>query len=202
MRSPDILVAVQPIVQAFENLSIDYYIGGSIASSLYGTPRATIDVDMVADIKNSQILPLKVLLQKNYYIDEQMIADAVRRKSSFNLIHLETMIKIDIFIYSDDPYQKSAISRRVKDTLEESDQTVEFYFSSPEDVIINKLQWYEMGERVSERQWLDVVGIIKVQGNSLDKKYLLNWSKRLNLMELLDKAFNEAGVSLSEISDK
>ncbi|RKY53484.1 MAG: hypothetical protein DRP89_06115 [Candidatus Neomarinimicrobiota bacterium] len=202
MRSPDILVAVQPIVQAFENLSIDYYIGGSIASSLYGTPRATIDVDMVADIKNSQILPLKVLLQKNYYIDEQMIADAVRSKSSFNLIHLETMIKIDIFIYSDDPYQKSAISRRVKDTLEESDQTVEFYFSSPEDVIINKLQWYEMGERVSERQWLDVVGIIKVQGNSLDKKYLLNWSKRLNLMELLDKAFNEAGVSLSEISDK
>ena len=196
MRSPDILVAVQPIIQAFENLSINYYIGGSIASSLYGIARATMDVDMVADIKNSQILPLKVLLQKNYYIDEQMIADAVRRKSSFNLIHLETMIKIDIFIPKEDQYQQNTIKRRIKDTLEEGDRAVEFYFSSPEDVIINKLQWYEMGQRISERQWLDVVGVIKVQGDSLDKEYLLNWSRRLNLAELLEKAFSEAGFSL------
>jgi len=199
MRSPDILVAVQPIVQAFENLSIDYYIGGSIASSLYGTARATMDVDMVAELETGQISPLKQMLQKNYYIDEQMIADAVRHKSSFNLIHLETMIKIDIFIPKDNQYQQNTIKRRIKDTLEEGGRAVEFYFSSPEDVIINKLQWYEMGQRVSERQWLDVVGVIKVQGDLLDKKYLLNWSRRLNLIELVEKAFSEAGVQLFTI---
>ena len=195
MKTPDILIAVQPVIQAFEKLSIPYYIGGSIASSLYGMARATLDVDIVADLKVDHIAPLKQFLEHQYYIDEDMIAEAIRTNSSFNLIHLGTMIKIDVFIHKDEPYPLEALQRIRRDTLEDTAK-VEFYFSSPEDIIIHKLQWYKMGGLVSERQWLDVIGVIKVQGDLLDKKYLAGWSRKLGLSSLLKEAFVEAGVKL------
>ena len=195
MKIPDILIAVQPVIQAFEKLSIAYYIGGSIASSLYGMARATLDVDIVADLKVDHIAPLKQFLEHQYYIDEDMIAEAIRTNSSFNLIHLETMIKIDVFMHKDQPYPLEALQRIRKDTLEET-ANIEFYFSSPEDIIISKLQWYKLGGLVSERQWLDVSGVIKVQGDSLDKKYLKGWSRKLGLSSLLKEAFDAADVKL------
>jgi hypothetical protein len=124
-----------------------------------------------------------------------MIAEAIRTNSSFNLIHLETMIKIDVFIHKDEPYSLEALQRIRKDTLEDT-ANLEFYFSSPEDIIISKLQWYKIGDLVSERQWLDVIGVIKVQGDSLDKKYLKGWSKKLGLSSLLKEAFDAADVKL------
>jgi hypothetical protein len=195
MKTPDILLAVQPVIQAFEKMSIPYYIGGSIASSVYGMARATLDVDIVADLKVDHIAPLKQFLEHQYYIDEDMIAEAIRTNSSFNLIHLETMIKIDVFIHENEPYQNEALQRKRKDTLEDNGK-IQFYFSSPEDIIIHKLQWYKMGGLVSERQWLDVIGVIKVQGDLLDKKYLAGWSRKLGLSSLLKDAFVEAGVKL------
>jgi len=98
MKNPDLLAAVRPVVDAFEKLGILYYIGGSIASSAYGMARATLDVDMVSDLKKQHIRPLVEMLKASYYIDGDMIADAVSRRASFNLIHLETMLKIDVFI--------------------------------------------------------------------------------------------------------
>jgi len=195
MKIPDILLAVQPVIQAFENLSIPYYIGGSVASSIYSMARATLDVDIVADLKINQIAHLNQILEHQYYIDEDMIADAIRSASSFNLIHLETMIKIDVFIHKEDSYAEMALRRKRKDTLEEL-ANVKFYFSSPEDIIIAKLQWYKIGGFVSERQWLDVIGVIKVQGDLLDKKYLKRWSQKLGLSSLLKDAFEAADVKL------
>lgn len=194
MKTPDILQAIEPVISAFNKLSISYYIGGSIASSIYGIARATMDVDIVADIKIEKISSLKRILENEYYIDENMIKDAIRRFSSFNLIHLETMIKIDVFIHKYQPYQEETQRRKQKDTLEDSEGASEFYFSSPEDIILNKLQWYELGNRVSERQWLDVIGVIKVQLKNLDDEYLRKWGKELGLLDLLTKAFQEAGL--------
>ena len=195
MKIPDIFLAVQPVLKAFENLSIPYYIGGSVASSIYGMARATMDVDIVADLKISHINRLKQILENEYYIDDEMIADAIRSASSFNLIHLETMIKIDVFLHKEDTYAQMALLRKRKDTLEEL-ANVEFYFCSPEDIIIAKVQWYKLGDFVSERQWLDVIGVIKVQEDLLDKKYLKRWSQKLGLASLMQKAFDEAGVKL------
>jgi len=196
MKTPDILVALKPVINVFEKLSIPYYIGGSIASSIYGMARATMDVDIVANISFHHIPEFKQYLENDYYIDEDMIKEAIRNKSSFNLIHLETILKIDVFIYKDDLYQRNAIQRKVKDTIEEDNCETIFYFSSPEDIIINKLRWYKMGGKVSDRQWLDVIGVIKVQGDLLDKSYLKNWSQKLEILELLNKAFNESGIQL------
>jgi hypothetical protein len=195
MKIPDILQAVQPVIQAFEMAAIPYYIGGSIASSVYGMARSTMDVDLIADLKLTHIPRLKQILENKYYIDAEMIADAIRKNSSFNLIHLETMIKIDVFIHENQPYQNEAFQRKRKDTLEDTGK-IQFYISSPEDIIINKLQWYKIGGLVSERQWLDIIGVVKVQADLLDKKYLKKWSKILGLSSLLKNAFAEADVNL------
>jgi len=196
MQNLEILSALQPVVHVLEKFSIPYYIGGSIASSIYGMARATMDIDIVADVKLHHISSLQQELEKTYYIDQEMIKNAIHNSSSFNLIHLETVVKIDVFIFQDIPYQRSALDRKIKDTLEEDNIKTEFYFSSPEDIIISKLSWYELGGKVSERQWLDVLGVIKIQGDSLDKNYLQVWTKKLGIFELLKNAFDDTEIHL------
>lgn len=197
MKTPDILAALTPVIKAFEQLSIPYYIGGSVASSIYGMARATMDVDIVADIQKQHVQRLKEILGEKYYIDEDMILWAIQTSSSFNLIHLETAFKIDVFIYKDEPHQQKASERKVKDKFDE-EFDFEFYFSAPEDIILAKLQWLEQGNRLSERQWLDILGVIKVQGENLDIRYLITWSKNLGLNSLLQKAFNDCGIQFEE----
>lgn len=192
MKSVDILFALHPITVAFDQLSIPYYIGGSIASSVYGFARMTRDIDIAADIKKNQVKLLSELLQNEYYIDPDMIFEALDRKTSFNIIHNKSMIKIDIFIVGNDPYQLSALQRKRKDNLEENASKQEYFFSSAEDIIINKLKWYEMGGKISDRQWLDILGILKVQGDGLNRKYLEEWTKKLGLYDLLLKAYKES----------
>ncbi|MFH1038259.1 MAG: hypothetical protein V1789_06275 [PVC group bacterium] len=194
MKSPDMLAALRPVISAFEDLGIHYYIGGSVAGSAYGKARSTLDVDLASDIKLPQVRSLVEKLQSTYYIDEESILDAIKRHSSFNLIHLDTMIKVDVFVSGDNPYSRELFRRRRKDGLAEDREDEEFYLISPEDLILVKLDWYRRGGEVSERQWDDVLGIITVQGDSLDREYLHHWARELNLGNLLERAFNDATV--------
>jgi hypothetical protein len=196
MKQPDIVVALDVVIACFEKLGIDYYIGGSVASSAYGIARATMDVDIVANVEAGQVDRFVEVLETDYYIDAGMIREAIRRSTSFNLIHLETMIKIDVFILKDQPYNSKAFSRRQRDTLDEESPR-EFYLSSPEDVVLNKLQWYQKGGSVSEQQWKDVLGVLKVQGDKLDLEYLKYWASRLNISDLLNRSFDDAGMTES-----
>ncbi len=191
---PDILKALEPVVAVFEDMLIKYAVGGSIASSLYGTARATLDVDLVADVKLQHVPELVRTLEADYYIDEQMIKTAIRRRASFNLIHLETMMKIDVFLIKDNPYEKKAFTRRRRDVLDEERPNHLFYISSPEDIILKKLEWYRKGDMISERQWNDVLGVLKVQRDNLDIDYLVYWASELDLSELMEKAFKTAGL--------
>lgn len=194
MKNPDIVAAVEPVVKAFEKLGVPYYIGGSVASSAYGVARATLDVDMVSDLKPEHVHPLVEMLESDYYIDEKMILDAIHRSSSFNLMHLETMLKVDVFVVKDRPYYKEAFKRKRKDSLDEEQGAAEFYLASSEDIILSKLEWFRMGGNVSERQWGDVLGVLKVQGDSLDVKYLRYWAAELGIADLLEQAFRDAGI--------
>jgi hypothetical protein len=196
MESTNILLVLKPFVKVLDELSISYYISGSIASSIFGMPRSTMDIDIVANIQLNNIPHLKKQLEKDYYLDEDLIKGAIRHLSSFNLVHLETAMKIDVFIQKSGSYAESALERKQKDTLIENDASTEFYFSSPEDIVLNKLKWYEMGKRISERQWFDVLGVIKVQENSLDKEYLKKWAKKLDIYDLLVAAFKDSEIQL------
>ena len=196
MKNPDILAATEPVAEAFEKLGVLYYIGGSIASSAYGIPRSTMDVDMVSVLKPENARPLVEILQSAYYIDKNMILDAIEKQSSFNIIHLETMLKIDVFISKNSPYDIESLRRRRKDTLDEDRPTAEFYLASPEDIVLNKLMWIRLSGGISDRQWNDVLGVLKVQENSLDKKYLRHWASELKVEDLLKKAFQDAGINM------
>lgn len=194
MKKPDILEAIEPVVKVFEKLGVPYYIGGSVASSAYGIARSTMDVDIVADLKPKHVRSLVKTLEASFYIDENMILDAIRRCSSFNIIHLETMLKIDVFITKNTPYDIETFKRRRKDTLDEDLRAAEFYLVSPEDIVLNKLAWFRLGGGVSDNQWNDVLGVLKVQKDSLDKNYLEHWASELKVKDLLKRAFQDAGV--------
>jgi hypothetical protein len=194
MSAGNIFEALDAVVQAFDDLGIRYQIGGSVASSAYGIARATLVVDLVADIGENQINPLIDRIHSSYYVDEDRVRNAIARRSSFNIIHLESMIKVDVFILKLHPYDQAAFARARLENLEEGESSRRHYLSSPEDVILNKLGWYRQGGCVSERQWNDILGVLKVQQSSLDREYLRRWAEELNLVDLLSRAFNDAGI--------
>ena len=192
LNAPDIIEAILPVIDVFEQLGIRYHIGGSVASSIYGLPRTTLDVDIVADIRLEFARLLARNLKPDYYIDEDSIRDAIRHRSSFNAIHLNTMLKIDVFIIKTRSFDQEAARRTQQKVLEENSHPV--YLASPEDVILNKLEWYKMGGGVSDRQWNDILGIFKVRGATLDIAYLRKWAAALDVTELLDRALEDAGL--------
>lgn len=194
MKKNEIISALEPLLKVFNEFGILYYISGSIASSAFGRARATMDVDMVVDLQPIHAKALVDKLDKIYYIDENMILDAIEDQSSFNLIHLDTMLKIDVFILNDHPYQQTAFARKIKDKLEDEPFTISVYLSSSEDIILNKLIWYKKGNEISEKQWDDIVGVIKVQGEKLDKEYLNHWAIQLGVRKLLNKALAEGKI--------
>ena len=189
---PDILAAITPIVEALEELGIPYHIGGSVASSIYGLPRLTIDADLVADIRMKHVRPLVKQLETDYYIDEDMIRDAIRRQSSFNIIHLDTMLKVDVFIPKTRLFDQEELRKVRQEVLSEG--TRPFNIASPEGTILNKLEWYRMGGEVSDRQWNDILGVLKVQGTNLDMAYLQRWAADLSVTDLLERALVDAGL--------
>ena len=189
---PDILAAITPIVEALEELGIPYHIGGSVASSLYGLPRLTIDADLVADIRMEHVRPLVKQLETDYYTDEDMIRDAIKRRGSFNIIHLDTMLKVDIFIPKTRSFDQEELRRVQQEVLLEG--TRPFNVASPEGTILNKLEWYRMGGEVSDRQWNDILGVLKVQSTNLDMNYLQKWAANLNVTDLLERALVDAGL--------
>jgi len=190
----EISKAIEQFIITLERLNIPYYIGGSIASSVYGIAQATIDVDLVSELRQEHVKLLVQGLKTDYFIDEEMIYDAIRNKSSFNLIHLATMLKIDIFISAGRQFDRKSFERRRKDSISDEPGSVQIFLCSAEDTILSKLEWYKSGGNVSERQWKDIIGIIKVQGELLDKYYLHNWAEELGVADLLEKALSEGEV--------
>lgn len=184
------LQITQLIADTFQRLNIDYMIAGSLASSLHGIPRATHDVDIVADIKLHHIEDLIGALKNDFYIDQDLAKKAIKLSSSFNIIHLETMFKIDVFILGDDPNSKTEMGRRQSYQISETSKK-ELFLASAEDIIIRKLQWFELSNRISDRQWEDVIGVLSVKKNQLDYGYLDEAASHWKVTELLKLAMEE-----------
>jgi len=188
----DLWQAVLPVVDALETLSAKYYIGGSIASSFAGIARFTQDADLVADLRPAHAVALAQRLQASYYVDGERIARAIEGRRSFNAIHLATAFKVDVFVVGDLPFAREALVRRVAIRIPDLGRVL--YFSSAEDIVLQKLQWFADGGGVSDRQWHDLQGVLRVQGQTLDLDYLGTWASRLGLAELLLRALDEAGL--------
>jgi hypothetical protein len=191
MAPSDVVAAIAPVVREFTRLGVVYHVGGSVASSAYGTPRSTLDVDLVADLMPQHVAPLVEALRPGYYIDAGMIHEAIAHSLCFNLIHLSTMFKVDVFVAKKRPYDRAVQQRAQERLVDEDDPASRFYLSSPEDVILSKLEWFRLGDETSQRQWLDVMGVLEVQRESLDRSYLSQWAAQLGVADLLQRAWNE-----------
>ena len=194
MPPSDLVAATRPVIEAFERLGVAYYVGGSVASSAYGLPRTTLNVDLVADLKHTHVASLTEQLQAIYYIDAAMIDEAIVRRSSFNVIHLDTMLKVDVFVLKQESYDQTAFRRARAGSREQQPDTTPFSLAQPEDVVLHKLMWFRMGGGVSERQWMDVLGVLKVRGDALDLAYMQQWADDLDVADLLQRALQEAGL--------
>jgi hypothetical protein len=165
-------------------LDVRWFVGGSVASSLLGEPRATADVDLVADLRGRHVGALFAALVETYYIDEDAAKAAVRTRGTFNVIQLASMTKVDIYCSRDEPLAREALDRRI--FVEVSGQR--FPCASAEDIILQKLLWFVQGGSVSDRQWRDIRGVIKVQGPALDHAYLERHATSHGVLELLHRA--------------
>ena len=179
------------VTQTLEQMSVPYAVGGSLASSLHGVMRSTLDVDIVADLCLEHIPSLVATLSKEFYADDGMMRDAIEHHSSFNLIHYETAFKVDIFICKLRAFDKMQLERRRTSGIA-TDPEQSVYVVSPEDIILSKLEWYRLGGEVSDRQWRDVLGVLKVRAGELDLDYLRKWAGELNVADLLERALREA----------
>lgn len=185
----DIDVIVQ-FADVLDRLDITYAIGGSIASSFYGKIRFTQDADIAIEPFENKANDFFELLKTDFYISKQAMFEALRQKTSFNLIHLKTSYKIDVFVCSGEGFSSELFNRKKNLKIDASAERL-FSVVAPEDIILLKLKWYFDTECTSNRQWEDVLGVIEMQKEKLDVDYLNKWAGDLGVRDLLQKAISD-----------
>jgi hypothetical protein len=190
-RADESLEVVQEVAAALTALGIPYALGGSMASSLLGRPRFTQDADITVEPFAGREAALVARFDRDYYVTLPAVLDAVRRQSSFNIIHTPSGFKVDVFIRKDRLFEQSVMARRR--ALSVPGQTgQELFVVGPEDIILLKLEWYRLGGETSERQWKDVLNVLQVQAGHLDEAYLDHWAADLKVDDLLARARQES----------
>jgi len=190
--APDLLAVIKSAVDIFEQLGVAYYIGGSVASSIYGMVQATQDVDVVVNLQIEHIRPLLAQLRVGYYVDEEAVQDAIQQRTRFSIIHLESLLKVDMFLPQNRPFDQLVLRRAQLHLLGENCQP--FYIASPEDFILTQLVWHRRGGKVGDDKWNDILAVLKVQGTALDMNYLQRWAAALAVTDLLERALVDAGL--------
>ena len=191
MTESDLVAALRPVADALDALGVRYFVGGSIASSAHGVARASLDADLVAELEPSHVDGFVDRLESAYYIPLDRLRSAVVARSSCNLIHLATMFKVDLFMSKGRAFDRAAASRARIEAIDEDRDAARFPVASAEDTVLAKLEWFRLGGESSERQWWDIVGILRVTSRA-DRSYLEQWATALGVTDLLERAMAEA----------
>ena len=184
----DIAEALTPVADALDGLQIPFCIGGSVASSHYGILRRTNDIDIVAALTESMVMPLADWLREQFYLDEQSMLSAVRQKGSFNLIHFASGMKVDCFIPKDTPFSRQQLQHVVQVELFPGIRS--FPMASAEDTVIAKLDWYRKSGK-SARQWEDIKQVLTRQTTLLDFGYMRQMAAQMGVADVLEEAIKQ-----------
>ncbi len=187
----DNVATVQEVIAALSRLNIPYAVGGSWASSMFGKMRFTHDADLTVEPFPGKEAEFVASFGEEYYVALSAVEDAVRRRSSFNIIHLPTNFKVDVFVRKERPFEQSLMARRQARTLP-SLPDILIFVVSPEDIILLKLEWFRLGNEVSERQWTDILNVLDIQRGRLDQAYLDHWAQVIGVADLLARARQES----------
>lgn len=177
------------VAAVLDELGIEYTLGGSLASSLHGEPRSTNDVDFAVRLREQQIPDLIDRLGSAFVADEESFREAVRAARSYQVYFLPLALKIDLFIRGAEPFDRSEFARRVRVPI---GQRGSLYAASLEDSVLRKLMWFRDGGNVSDRQWRDVLGLLRASATDLDRAYLEHWAIALGVQDLLAQALAQA----------
>lgn len=186
-ESLSVALAVARILDALE---VRWFLGGSLASSVHGVPRATLDADIVADLKATHVKPLLRSLGDSWYVDENAIRAAIESRSSFNLIHLGSAMKVDVFLPKLRRFDGGQFARATR-TPVAGEAGAEIPVCAAEDIIVAKLEWFRLGQETSERQWSDTIGVMRINQGGLNLELLRESARELGVMDLLEKALAE-----------
>jgi hypothetical protein len=186
----DLIDALEPVIQVFCELGIQHFIGGSIASSFHGATRSTMDVDVICDMTEAQAVLLISRFSKDFYISPTAVETAVRGKSCFNLIHLPTSFKVDVFVSRRRPFDIDSMRRATLETLGTT-KTLKVPIATAEDSIISKLEWYRLTNETSERQWDDVTRLVRLLGEHADIPYLRHAADTVEVRNLLERLLSQ-----------
>ncbi len=192
---PDELDTLQTVIAALRAAEIRYAIGGSIASSLLGISRTTADGDLCVEPfagKEQRFLD-QFTDKPDYYVSRTAVDEAVRLRRSFNVINTSTGFKVDLFVQTRRPFDACLLDRSRPDRLRE-DSVESVQVVSPEDCVLLKLEWYRKGSGLSDRQWQDILGVLRVKGQEIDLAYLRHWANELNVADLLEEALCDADL--------
>jgi hypothetical protein len=182
--------AFRELLGTFDRLHIRYLVTGSVASSFYGSPRATRDIDLIAEVRLDHVAPLVSALGRDFYVEGDMMREAIAAKRAFNVIHFATSYKFDIFPAGSDPYTRAQFERCQPARFAIENESVDFQVVSAEDSILSKLLWYKSRGGVSEQQWRDILSVLDARGARLDLEYLDKWARHLGIHDLLTRALN------------
>lgn len=189
----DPTIGFDRLTAVLRQLGIRFAVAGSLASSLRSTPRLTRDIDLIAELTPGQVDTLAAALHNEFYADAGMMREALERGRAFNLMHYGTAYKFDLFPVVTE-YQRNELARSREIEAAPFGTTVSrFPLISAEDSVLAKLSWFKQGGCVSEQQWRDVAGVIRVQAGRLDLPYLREWAPRLGIADLLEEALAEGG---------
>ena len=180
---------IRELAAVFDELGIDWVLGGSLASSLVGEPRSTLDIDIAVRLDRYQLQQLLEATSATYYVPADAARRAVDAAESFNLIHHEQAWKVDLFVVGDGLLDRRQMERRRWVEVPTAPPTG-LWVTSTEDQILRKLAWHAAG--TSDRQWRDVVGILVVQQDQLDFDDLRQTAEALGLADELKAALEAA----------
>lgn len=189
--TPDPIAVAVAFTDILERLGVRYLVGGSLASSVHGEPRTTNDIDIVADLRPHHVGPFVEALKEDYYVSVPAVREAVRGGRSFNAIHMSAAVKVDVFVAGGDPFEEERLRARQRIEVS-SDPVRSIFLDTAAYSVLRKLEWFRRGGETSERQWRDVVAMLRVQGDLLDDAGMREWADRLGVADLLERARREA----------
>lgn len=181
---------LRKVVQVLDSAEIEYMVTGSIASSLQGEPRTTHDIDLVVAIEKAAAKEMvKAFPPPGFYLDQEAIIEAINKKGMFNLIDVNSGDKIDFWLLTDEPFDRSRFSRKYVEEV----MGIRLSVSTPEDTILAKLRWAKLSGG-SEKHFTDALRVYEVQYEKLDVHYLRSWAINLDVQQLLERLEKEAEI--------
>ncbi len=173
---------VKLVAGRLNGADFNYMLSGSVALTFYGKPRMTRDIDIVIQLPFKRVDQFVELFEDDFYIDKDTVKDAIKNQSMFNIIHLETVIKVDFIIRKNQEYRLLEFDKRKKKKLEDR----EIFVVSLEDLIISKLYWAK--DSFSEMQIKDIVSLMDLE---FDMEYVKEWCIRLGLDSIWRRVVDE-----------